>query len=109
MLLTFIQSMAEVWWVVPILIGLGVVFSVIEAVIPGFGFFGISGIVMFISGIIYYSLIADTAWKVLVLLLAVCLLIVILFIFVSKSASFGMLGKTPFFENKTALPVDYDL
>lgn len=93
------------------LILVGIVFCIIEGIIPGFGFFGISGIVMEVLGVVVYAVQAiinnGSALPVLILIVLVLAVIMLLFLIIVRSAKFGILGKTPFVENKTAIPTDY--
>lgn len=108
----FISNFTGILGIVSLcLIVVGMIFCVIEGIIPGFGFFGISGIVMEALGVIIYAVQAivngGSALPVLILITLVVSIILLLFLLVVRSAKFGLLGKTAFVENNTAIPTDY--
>lgn len=74
-----------------VLLTLGLLFLLAEIFIPGFGVAGITGIILFIAGII---LTANTFIEALVMFLILLLLLAIVIILVVRSASKGKLSKT---------------
>lgn len=94
-------------WAVVLLLCLGVIFCIIEAVIPGFGFFGILGVVCEIGGVVVHAIFSGSALQVFFLILIVVLITLIVFLLFVKSAKSGLLAKSAIVENKTALPKDY--
>lgn len=92
---------------VVILLAVGVIFCFIEAIVPGFGFFGITGILTVIAGIIVHAFVSGSAIQVLFIIIIIGLISVLLILIFLKSAKYGLLSKISFVENKTALPIDY--
>lgn len=94
--------------IVIILLVVGVIFCFIEAIIPGFGFFGISGIIMVIAGIVVHAVLSGSVLQVLFILIILSLVFTLIVLVFLRSAKYGLLAKLSFVENKTALPLDYD-
>lgn len=97
----------QMHWVVVLLLCLGVIFCIIEAVIPGFGFFGITGILCEIGGVVVHAVISGSALQVFFLVLIIMLITLILFLIFVNSAKHGLLAKSAIVENKTSLPNDF--
>lgn len=95
--------------IVPVLIGLGLILCIVEAMIPGFGVCGILGILMLVAGTVYFTLGINELYWVLVLVLGLIVGLIIIFKFIARSVKKGKLGKTAIFDRRTNLPVDYDL
>ena len=68
-------------WIVFGLLGLGIVLCLIEAVIPSYGFVGISGLISLVAGIVLHAFLSGSVLQV-VIMLAIVLLILILIILV---------------------------
>lgn len=94
--------------VIMILLVLGIIFCIVEAVIPGFGIFGVLGIACEVSGVVYHAIASKSAVQVLILILVLTLLTLLIFLLFVRSAKFGLLGKTAIVEKATALPINYD-
>ena len=97
----------DMHWVVILLLCLGVIFCIIEAIIPGFGFFGITGILCEVAGVVVHAVISGSAVQVFFLILIIVLITLIVFLIFVNSAKHGLLSKSSIVENKTALPKDY--
>ena len=97
----------EMHWVVFLLLCLGIVLCIVEATIPGFGIFGIAGIVCEIAGIITHAIISGSAAQVFFLLLIVVLVMILITLLFVRSAKYGLLAKSAIVENDTAIPKDY--
>lgn len=95
--------------IVPILIVIGLIFCVVEAFVPGFGVFGILGLLMLVAGTVYFTLGINQLYWVAVLVVGLVIGVVLIFKVFVRSAQKGKLGKTAIFDTKTNLPVDYDL
>ena len=80
---------------------------IIEGFVPGFGVFGILGMLMEIAGVVTYAILNNDALQIFILLMLVVLLFLILFFVFVRSAKYGLLAKTPFVENETAVSTDY--
>ena len=63
---------------------LGIIFCIIEVFMPGFGFFGISGTIMIVIGMILRLIFDGDAWMLLYMLLIFAALLVLLFFVFSK-------------------------
>jgi membrane-bound ClpP family serine protease len=74
-----------------ILLTLGLLFLLAEIFIPGFGIAGITGIILFIVGII---MTANTFIEALVMFLILLLILAVVIMIVVRSASKGKLSKT---------------
>lgn len=94
--------------VVILLLVVGVVFCFIEAIVPGFGFFGITGILSTIGGIVVHAFVSGSALQVLIILLVLALVFTLVTLMFIRSAKYGLLSRLSFVENKTALPLDYE-
>lgn len=101
------QIFTSMEWYVILMLCVGIVLVFIEFFIPGFGFFGISGLTSIAGGIITHAVLSKSIVQVIGLILIFSLVLIILFLIFVRSARFGILGKTPFVENKTAVPTDY--
>ena len=101
------QLFTSMQWYVILMLCVGLVLLFIEMFIPGFGVCGISGLVVIAGGIITHAVLTKSIVQVLGLILIFSLVIIILFLILIRSARYGLLGKTPFVENKTAVPMNY--
>ena len=109
LLAAIIQNLPYMEIIVPVLLVVGLVLCVVEAFIPGFGVCGILGILMLVSGTIYFTLGINEFYWVIILILGLIVGLVLIFKVLVRSANKGKLAKTPIFDTKTNLPVDYDL
>ena len=110
-MLSTISSFFEVISSNPVIIALlviGIVLCIIEAVIPGFGIFGVLGIAFEVAGVVYHAIASRSPLQVFILILVVALLTLLIFLIFVRSAKFGLLGKTAIIEHATALPINYD-
>ncbi len=95
------------WYIyVPLIIG--VVLLVIDVLLSGFGVFGISGFASIIGAIVAQGVLYQSIAQVLFLISITILAVLLIFLIFLRSARFGIIGKSPFVQNKTAVPVDYD-
>ena len=97
----------QMHWAVIMLLCLGVVLCIIEAVVTGFGIFGIAGIVCEIAGVITHAVISGSAAQVFFLLLIIVLVMILITLLFVRSAKYGLLARSAIVENKTAIPTDY--
>lgn len=103
---SFVRLFTEMnaWTIV--LFVLGIIFCAIEMCVPGFGFFGISGIAMIVAGIVVRMVCGgDLAMLLYMVLIAMVLLVLMLVVF-SRLITKGRLGKTAVFNVGTAVPED---
>lgn len=94
--------------VVPaILLTLGLVLCVIEMFVPGFGVFGISGIVCLVGGIVAKMLYGGTLTQLCALIVIFAVILLIMFGVTVWSAKRGLISHTPMVLKETALPENY--
>ena len=103
----FAEIFTEMGWIPALLLCLGLVFLVVEVFIPGFGFFGITGIISIIAGIIVRICEGLNLTQSLVLILLVLGFFIVAFAFMIFSAQYGILGRTGLFETSSSLSKDY--
>ena len=104
----FTQIFTEMHWVTVLLLVLGVVLTFVELFVPGYGFWGVSGIISLIAGVairIYQGL---NLAQSLTLVLIVIGFLVLMLMFMVYSAQYGILGKTGLFERRSTLSKDYN-
>ena len=94
-------------WLTITLIVIGIVLCVIEASIPGFGVFGICGILCEVGAIVTNAIVSGDPIQVLILFLLVTLIVLLIFLLFVRSARFGVLGKTPIVENRPSISENY--
>ena len=98
----------EFAWVTITLMAIGIVLCLVEAIIPGFGFFGITGIICEVAAVIVHAtLCKGTPLQILILILLITLVTLLIFLLFVRSAKHGLLGKTPIVENDTSIPLNY--
>ena len=85
---------------------LGIIFCVIEVFLPGFGFFGISGMCMIALGIVLRLIMGGDAWMLMYMLLIFAVILVLLFVVLSKVIQKGNKTKNSIFHSSTAVPED---
>lgn len=103
----FINLFTQMHWVVVLLLGLGLVLCIVETAIPGFGIFGVLGILCAIAGVVTHAVLSGSAIQVLFLVLIIFLVIGLLFLIFIHSAKHGLLAKSAIVENKPSIPNDY--
>ena len=105
----FAQIFTEMNWIPALLLILGVVLMLIEVFVPGFGFFGISGIVSLVAGIIVRICQGLNLTQSLALILIVFGFFTIATFFMVFSAQHGILGRTGLFETRATISKDYNV
>lgn len=103
----FAQFFTQMHWAVIMLLVLALVLLIVEAIIPGFGICGISGIAAGVAAVICEAIFTRSLFDVFFLIFIILLVFTILFVVFSHSFSKGLLKKTPLVENGTAIPKDY--
>ena len=103
----FVNLFTQMHWVVVLLLCLGIAFCIVEAIVPGFGFFGITGILCEIGGIVVHAVISGSVAQVFFLVLLIVLVVGLLFLIFIRSAKYGLLAKSALVENKPSIPNDY--
>jgi len=89
-----------------VLFVLGIIFCAVEMCVPGFGFFGITGSIMIVAGIIVRMICGGDLYMLLYMILIALVLFVLMFFVVSRMIRKGRLGKTAIFNVGTAVPED---
>ncbi|MGD9901358.1 MAG: NfeD family protein [Spirochaetales bacterium] len=87
---------------------IGMVLGIIEVFIPGFGIFGIMGIIMSVLGIVFRILVGISLTQVFILIFIVLAAFLLLFLIFTYSARFGLLSRTGIVESGTAVSKDYN-
>ncbi|MBQ8615781.1 MAG: hypothetical protein IJ415_04370 [Clostridia bacterium] len=104
----FIEIFTEMQWVPALFLIVGAVLMIVEMFVPGFGFFGISGTVSLIVGIIVRICQGLNLTQSLSLILIVLGFFVFVVAFMIYGAQYGILGKTGLFERRSTLSDDYN-
>ena len=94
-------------WITITLMVVGIVLCIIEAAMPGFGVFGILGIICEVGAVVTNAIVAGDPIQVLILFLLVSLITLLIFLVFVRSARFGILGKTPLVEKRTSISENY--
>lgn len=102
----FVNIFSEIGWVAGILLFLGMAFCIIEIFIPGVGFFGISGSVMVVAGIIARAVAGASLTQVLIMILLFLGVLFLIFIVMILFAKYGF-GRGSLVERGTAISKNY--
>ena len=94
-------------WIVWVLISVGFVLCIVEGIVPGFGVFGIVGIMCEVAAVVCQVIFTNSVPQVLLLILFAALATVLIFLIFVFSAKHGIMGKTALVENKPAVPYNY--
>lgn len=104
----FLEIFTEMQWVPALLLIVGAVMLIVEIFVPGFGFFGITGTLSLIAGIIVRICQGLNLTQSLSLFLVVLGFFVFVVAFMIYGAQYGILGKTGLFERRSTLSKDYN-
>lgn len=104
----FLEIFTQMHWIAIILLSVGFVFFIVEVLVPGFGFFGVTGIISIIAGVVFRIVQGVSLEQALTLVLLVIGAILLGYIFILISAKHGLLGRTGIVENKSTLATDYN-
>lgn len=66
-------------WIVIILLVVGIISCFVEAIVPGFGFFGIFGIICEIGGIVLHAVFSGSIIQVFIIVMILALIFTLLF------------------------------
>ena len=105
----FLEIFTLMHWVPALLLIVGLVLMIVEIFVPGFGFFGISGSISIIAGIIVRICMGLNLAQSLALILIVLGFFVFAIAFMIYGAQYGILGKTGLFERRSTLAKDYNV
>lgn len=104
----FVEIFSNMGWIPALLLCVGLVFIVVEVFVPGFGFFGITGSLLIVAGIIVRICEGLNLTQSIILILMVLGFFVVCGMYMVYSAQHGILGRTGLFENKSTLSQDYN-
>ena len=104
----FLQIFTEMHWVPALLLAVGIVMMIIEMFVSGFGFFGVTGIISLIAGVIVRICFGLNLSQSLTLILIVVGFLALVVMIMVWGAQYGILGKTGLFERRTTLSKDYN-
>ncbi len=108
-LMEFTSIFTNMSWIVAVLLCVGLVFIFIEVLMPGFGFWGIAGGSLVVAGVTVRIVQGLTLVQSLTLILLVLAFLILMVMIMVLSAKRGILSKTGIFENRTSVPVDYNV
>ena len=103
-----VEIFTQMSWVVIALLSVGAVFIVIESFVPGFGFFGITGTLSLIAGVVVRICDGLNVTQSIALSLFVLVFFVVAGMIMVGSARYGILSKTGLFERRTSIAQDYN-
>ncbi len=104
----FLNIFTEMNWISAMLLIIGAVFVTIEVFVPNFGFFGVTGMLALIAGVVVRIVQGLNLTQSLVLILIVIGFVAISVLKLLFSANFGLMGWAGFFEKKSTLSVNYN-
>ena len=87
---------------------IGLVFLIVEAFIPGFGFFGISGLSLVAISIVTKIVLGESIKNILWTLVIAFIIIIALLVWMIISAKKGLLSKSPLVSQGTSIPTFYN-
>lgn len=90
-----------------IFLSIGAILSIIEAVIPGFGIFGVMGIIMTVVGIVFRVVAGASLLQVFILVGLFIGFILLLLLVLTYSARSGLLSKTGLVEKSSTIRRDW--
>ena len=104
----FAQIFTQMHWVPALLLVVGVVFVFVELFVPGFGFFGISGVLSLIAGVMVRIFQGLNLTQALTLILIVLGFFTLAGMFLIYSSQYGLLGRSGLFERRSTLSKDFN-
>ena len=104
----FLTIFTQMSWISGLLLALGLAFIVVEVFAPGFGFWGISGILLLIAGVIVRIVEGLNLVQTFTLILLIMGGLVALGILMVIGAQYGFLSHTGLFENNSTLSKQYN-
>lgn len=85
------------------LLGLGLVFGLIELCLPGFGIFGGIGVISCVAGVVLRLIAGESLLVTLAIIVVICVFYAVLFLILGKSAKNGRLSKSSIVLSETAV------
>lgn len=102
------EIFTQMHWVSALLLIVGAVLVIVELFVPGFGFFGISGSISIVAGVIVRICQGLNLTQALTLILLIVGFFVFIVAIMIYGAQYGILGKTGLFERRSTLSTDYN-
>lgn len=90
-----------------IIFAVGIIFCIVEIFVPGFGVFGILGTILIAAGIIFRYLLDFDMQHLIFMIMFVVTVVFGAALIMVYSAKNGLLGHSPFVENKTSISTSY--
>lgn len=87
---------------------LGIIFLIIEAFIPGFGFFGIGGLTSIVLSIVCKIFVGETVERILLELVIALVVIIALLVWIIISARKGLISKSPLISKGSSIPTFFN-
>ena len=87
----------------------GLLLCMVEIIVPGFGVFGILGTIFTLGGMIVRIVLGASWVQIACMVLLEIAVIIVTILLVVLFAKIGILGKTQVVQNKTAVPVNYEM
>ena len=103
-----LEIFTQMHWVSALLLIVGAILVIVEIFVPGFGFFGISGSLSVVAGVVVRICQGLNLEQSLTLILLVIGFFVFVVAIMIYGAQYGILGRTGLFERRTTLPKDYN-
>ncbi|MBQ9795682.1 MAG: hypothetical protein IJW36_01795 [Clostridia bacterium] len=104
----FLEIFTQMHWVSAMLLIVGATLMIVELFVPGFGFWGVSGSVSIIAGIIVRICMGLNLVQSITLILLVLGFFIVIIAVMIYGAQYGILGKTGLFERRSTLAKDYN-
>lgn len=104
----FAQIFTEMHWVPALLLIVGLVMMIVEIFVSGFGFFGITGIISLVAGVVVRICFGLNLSQSLTLILLVLGFLVLVIMIMVWGAQYGILGKSGLFERRSTLDKDFN-
>jgi membrane-bound serine protease (ClpP class) len=107
-IMEFLEIFTHMHYIPAMLLIIGVVLMLVEMFIPGFGLFGITGVLSLIIGVIIRICDGLNVTQSLTLILIVLGVLVLILMLMVYGAQHGILGKTGLFERRSTLETNYN-
>lgn len=87
----------------------GLLLCMVEIIVPGFGVFGILGTIFTLGGMVVRIVLGASWVQIVCMVLLEIAVMIVTILLVVLFAKIGILGKTQVVQNKTAVPVNYEM
>lgn len=87
----------------------GLLLCMVEIIVPGFGVFGILGTIFTLGGMVVRIVLGASWVQIACMVLLEIAVMIATILLVVLFAKIGVLGKTQVVQNKTAVPVNYEM